>query len=90
MQIRRTSSVQNTNAANLSTRNKTASVNGQNAAPVDQLDFSAEAQALSQGNSASGIRMERVNELRAEIASGQYETAEKLDAAVSRMLDEIG
>ena len=37
----------------------------------------------------TGIRADRVAELRAEIASGEYETAEKLDSAVSRMLNAI-
>lgn len=39
---------------------------------------------------ASGeIRADRVADIRAQIASGQYDTAEKLDAAVSRMFDEF-
>ncbi len=32
---------------------------------------------------------ERVAEIRDQIATGQYETAEKLEQAVERMLDEI-
>jgi negative regulator of flagellin synthesis FlgM len=39
--------------------------------------------------STSGIRSDRVAELRAQIASGQYETTERLNAAVERMLDEL-
>ena len=35
------------------------------------------------------IRQERVDQIRAEIAEGVYETDEKLDVAVSRLLDEI-
>jgi hypothetical protein len=34
--------------------------------------------------------MDRVNEIRAQIAAGTYETDEKLDIAVGRLLDEIG
>ncbi len=44
-------------------------------------------------NSLSDIpmtRAERLARIRSEIASGVYETPEKLNAAVSRMLDEIG
>jgi negative regulator of flagellin synthesis FlgM len=67
-------------------------VAGAEAAPspgVDQLDISSEADFVSQARDLPEIRLDRVNQLRAEIASGQYETAEKLDIAVSRLLDEI-
>ena len=90
MQIRRTSTVQNTNAIKLQTQNKTSAANGNSAVPVDQLDISAEAQLISQTNSTSNIRMDRVNDIRAQIANGTYETPEKLEAAMSRLLDEIG
>ena len=86
MQIRRTTTVQNTNSIKLNTTNKTASVSPQNTVPVDQLEISAEAQALQ---SNSGIRTEKVAELREQIATGRYETAEKIDVAVERLLDEI-
>jgi len=36
------------------------------------------------------IRQDRVAEIRAQIASGTYETAEKIDGAIERLLDEIG
>ena len=90
MQIRRTTNVQNSKPVNLQTQNKANATNSNNAAPVDQLDISAEAQLISQSNSTDGIRMDRVNDIRTQIANGQYETTEKLDAAVSRLLDEIG
>lgn len=87
MQIRRTTTVQNTNAINLKTQNQTSGVTtGQNNIPVDQLDISPEAQAIQSNN---GIRGEKVAELREQIASGQYETSEKINVAVERMLDEI-
>ncbi|MEN1678147.1 MAG: flagellar biosynthesis anti-sigma factor FlgM [Planctomycetota bacterium] len=57
------------------------------AQPVDQLEISAEAAQASQ---AGGVRTDRVAEIRAQIASGAYETPEKLDAAVERLLDQIG
>ncbi len=86
MQIRRTTTVQNTNSINLKTNNSTSNVSSQNTVPVDQLEISAEAQALQSNN---GIRTEKVAELREQIATGRYETAEKIDVAVERMLDEI-
>lgn len=86
MQIRRTTTVQNTKAVQLKTNNTTNSVTTGNAVPVDQLEISAEAQALQ---SSGGIRAEKVAEVRQQIAAGRYETAEKIDAAVERLLDEI-
>ena len=85
MQIRRTTTVQNTKSVQLKTNNSTSNVTSGNAVPVDQLEISAEAQAMQSG----GIRSERVAEVREQIAAGRYETAEKLDAAVERLLDEI-
>ena len=86
MQIRRTTNIQSTNTVNLDTGNKVSPAETNSAAPVDQLDISAEAQMLSQ---TGDIRSDRVAGLRAQIATGQYETPEKIDAAVERMLDEF-
>lgn len=63
-------------------------------APVDQLDLSPEAQSLGQPqaleSSSTDIRTEKVAALRRAIADGSYETPEKLDAALDRLLDVIG
>ena len=87
MQIRPTSNIQTSSAVNLQTQNTTQGTQSANAAPVDQLDISAEAQMMSATNGE--IRADRVADLRAQIASGQYDTTEKLNAAVSRMFDEL-
>ncbi len=56
---------------------------------ADQVDISAAAeQAL--GTDASGFRADLVARIRSEIALGTYETPAKLDAAMDRLLDEIG
>ena len=86
MQIRPTNNLQNTQSVNLNTQRADASSNATTQAPVDQLDLSAEAQMLTGGE----IRADRVAEVRAEIANGVYETDAKLDAAVERLLDQIG
>jgi anti-sigma28 factor (negative regulator of flagellin synthesis) len=39
---------------------------------------------------SADVRADRVADIKAQIVSGQYETAEKLDAAVSRMFEAIG
>lgn len=57
---------------------------------VDQLDISPEADLVSRANSLPEVRTDRVAELRAQIASGAYETDAKLDVALDRLLDEIG
>jgi negative regulator of flagellin synthesis FlgM len=68
------------------------------AAPVDQLDLSSSASAASGVNRLAStspiagggeIRLDKVAQLRREIASGNYETPEKLDAALDRMLDQF-
>ncbi len=65
--------------------------------PIDQLDLSPDAQAvgrMSGAEAVSGsdgdIRAERVAAIRRAIADGTYETPEKLDIALNRLLDEMG
>ena len=88
MQIRSTSNIQTSSAVNLQKQNSTSASQNANSVPVDSLEISAEAQMLST-SSATDIRADRVADLRAQIASGEYETPEKLEAAVSRMFDEF-
>ncbi|MCA9120745.1 MAG: flagellar biosynthesis anti-sigma factor FlgM [Planctomycetaceae bacterium] len=59
-------------------------------AQVDQLDISREADLVSRVRELPEIRQDRVAEIRAQIASGTYETDEKLNGALERLLDEIG
>lgn len=66
---------------------------GRSAAPIDQLDLSAAAsrsEAASAAGESSEIRVDRVADLRRQIASGNYDTPERLDAALERMLDRLG
>ena len=56
---------------------------------TDQLDISREADIVSRARELPEIRAERVQEIRAAIEAGTYETPEKLDIAVGRLLDEI-
>ncbi|MDP7015633.1 MAG: flagellar biosynthesis anti-sigma factor FlgM [Pirellulaceae bacterium] len=57
---------------------------------VDQLDLSPAAEFVSDARALPEIRTERVAEIRAAIEAGAYESAEKLDVALDRLLDEIG
>jgi flagellar biosynthesis anti-sigma factor FlgM len=59
--------------------------------PVDQLDLSAEAQGITElADTANDIRIDRVADIRRQIAEGSYDTDEKLSAALDNFLDQIG
>ncbi|MAP09251.1 MAG: flagellar biosynthesis protein FlgM [Rhodopirellula sp.] len=64
-------------------------------APVDQLDLSSAATSANRLDSASPIagggeiRIDRVADIRRQIADGSYDTPEKMDAALDRFLDEL-
>lgn len=65
------------------------SVNRSYSSGVDQLDISPEADFVAQARELPEIRSERVAAIKAQIQSGAYETPEKLDLALTRLLDEI-
>ena len=66
-------------------------VSGAESTPIrDEVNISDAAQWIEQARQAPDIRQDRVQSIRAQIASGTYDTADKLDVAVSRLLDEIG
>jgi negative regulator of flagellin synthesis FlgM len=67
-----------------------AAAGGASSSGVDELDISSEADFVSQARDLPEIREDRVAQIRDQIRSGTYETAEKLDVALSRLLDEIG
>jgi len=54
---------------------------------VDQLDISEAAQAASEARESAPIRFDRVAEIRAQIADGTYDTADKL---IDRLMDDLG
>lgn len=60
------------------------------AAGGDQLDISAAGEVQSRLSEIPDIRADRVQSIRQAIANGTYETADKLDTALERLLDEIG
>ncbi len=94
-----TSSVANTAATSRSSnRLATPEAAKHSAAPVDQLDISSTAKAaagspanrLQQSTAIAGggeIRIDRVADLRRQIAQGNYDTPEKMDRALDRFLD---
>ncbi|MBA62190.1 MAG: flagellar biosynthesis anti-sigma factor FlgM [Planctomycetaceae bacterium] len=67
--------------------------------PTDQVDISAEAELNSQTvdmvnqlqiQDLPEIRTDRVAQIREAIEDGTYETQDKVDIAIDRLLDEIG
>jgi negative regulator of flagellin synthesis FlgM len=56
---------------------------------VDRLEISAAADAAAKAAETGEVRQELVNNIRAQIAAGTYETPAKLDAALERLLDEM-
>jgi negative regulator of flagellin synthesis FlgM len=57
---------------------------------IDRVDISPAAEAAIQASEAGDIRHELVKQIRSQISAGTYETPAKLDAAIERLLDEIG
>ena len=59
--------------------------------PQDELQLSSVSNAdyVSAARDIPDIRQDRVNAIRAAIADGTYETADKMDKALSALLDEI-
>ncbi len=56
---------------------------------TDQVDISPQAEFLSLAHSLPEIRADRVADIRAQIANGSYDTEEKLNVALDRLLDEL-
>jgi len=61
------------------------------AAPIqDELQLSDAAQLVDKVREMPDVRQDRVDQIKAQIANGTYETEEKLDIALGRLLDELG
>ena len=56
----------------------------------DELQISDAGKMVDEVRQMPEMRMDRIKELRQQIASGTYETPEKLDIALGRLLDEMG
>ena len=56
----------------------------------DQVELSSAARILAGQNQPAEIREDLVSRIRGEIADGTYETADKLDATISRLARDLG
>jgi anti-sigma28 factor (negative regulator of flagellin synthesis) len=59
----------------------------QDLGPVDRVEISETAQALSLADPGAGIRAEKVAEIRQAIADGTYLTEDKIAIAADRLLE---
>jgi negative regulator of flagellin synthesis FlgM len=57
---------------------------------ADQVDISPAAEAAMNAVESGDIRADLVARVRSEIASGAYETPDKIAIAMDRLFDEIG
>jgi len=55
----------------------------------DELQISDAGRLVEQAKQLPDVRFDRVESLRAQIAAGTYETADKLNVALDRLLNEI-
>ncbi len=91
----RVSTAQATSGPQRTQAQKPAETAPKTAAPTDQLDLSSSATSINRiggGSPVAGggeIRIDRVADIRRQISDGNYETPEKLDAALDRLLDQL-
>lgn len=57
--------------------------------PQDEVEISSAGKMLDKLAQSSAVRAERLAQIQAAIADGTYETPQKLEAALERLLDEI-
>ncbi len=88
MQIQPTNNLSNIQQTRMGDSQVQASQNSSLQAPVDQVEFSNEAQMMMSGVDG-GFRADLVADLRSQISSGRYETPERIEMAVERMLDQF-
>ena len=56
----------------------------------DRVEISEQARLLERLSQVPAVRMDKVDELRHLIESGDYENAEKIEVAVTKLMEEFG
>jgi negative regulator of flagellin synthesis FlgM len=59
-------------------------------APRDEVEISSVGRMLDEATRAGGIREQRLAEIKSAIEAGTYESPEKLQIALERLLERIG
>ncbi|MGE5191400.1 MAG: flagellar biosynthesis anti-sigma factor FlgM [Deltaproteobacteria bacterium] len=57
--------------------------------PKDEVEISAVGKMLDDASRTPGIREQRLAEIKAAIEAGTYETPEKLELALNRMIEQL-
>lgn len=57
--------------------------------PKDEVEISAVGRSLGEANDTSDVRKARLEQIKAAIDNGTYETQEKFDIAMNRLLESI-
>jgi negative regulator of flagellin synthesis FlgM len=57
--------------------------------PQDEVEISAVGKMMDDVSRVSGLREQRLAQIKAAIENGTYDTPEKLELALGRMLDQI-
>jgi anti-sigma28 factor (negative regulator of flagellin synthesis) len=57
--------------------------------PRDEIEISPEARMLDEISRSGEVQQSRVDEIRRMIASGVYETPERLAVAIDRLMDDL-
>lgn len=73
----------------INTNNKEAPTSKPISSPQDELEISSAGRMLDEMTNDSEMRAERLAQIKAAIDDGTYETDEKLDAALNRLLNQI-
>ncbi len=58
-------------------------------APKDEVEISAVGKMLDDASRTPGVREQRLAEIKAAIEAGTYETPEKLELALNRMIEQL-
>jgi negative regulator of flagellin synthesis FlgM len=57
--------------------------------PKDEVEISAVGKMLDDASRTPGVREQRLAEIKAAIEAGTYETPEKLELALNRMVEQL-
>ncbi len=57
--------------------------------PKDEVEISAVGKMLDDASRTPGVREQRLAEIKAAIEAGTYETPEKLELAIHRMIEQL-
>lgn len=87
--VQRPSSVQRSIPAGPAKTSRPTDAAGPPATPKDAVEISSAGQLLDKLSKSPEVRAERLAQIKADIASGKYDTDEKLEAAMMNLLQSM-